>query len=235
MFDVLSRTSENIFEQFKNKKILEEEYCKRITGLCRDQFFELSDFFVGINDNKHRKKYQLIAIYLYWLKTGMTQNNLALTFGKHLKQRVISRYLNQIRFEIHKDFGLRFLVQKRIVTFFLRYNTSMTRSIFSLDDDVLVLIADGTSCRIQKSNNNEFQYKTYSGQKKDSLFKPFIICCADGYILDCDGAFAANKNDSKILNYILENDEDLQKLLLPYKTLFLIERGNTNYIFFDFK
>ena len=116
-----------------------------------------------------------------------------------------------------------FLGAEKDRDFFLRYNTSMTQSIFSLDDDVLVLIADGTSCRIQKSNNNEFQYKTYSGQKKDSLFKPFIICCADGYILDCFGHFAANKNDSKILNYFLENDEDLYFLIL-YNFVFRISR-----------
>ena len=34
-----------------------------------------------------------------------------------------------------------------------------------MDEDVLVLIADGTSCKIQKSNNNEFQYQTNSMEK----------------------------------------------------------------------
>ena len=102
----------------------------------------------------------------------------------------------------------------------------MTHSLQNLENDVLVLIADGTFCKIQKSQNNEFQYQTYSGQKKNSLFKPFIICCADGYIIDCYGSFAANKNDSQILNYILETDTDLKNLLIPTKTLFLIERDN---------
>jgi hypothetical protein len=54
----------------------------------------------------------------------------------------------------------------------------------------------------------------YSGQKKDSLFKPFNICCADGYIIDCYGPFAANDNDSKILNYIIETDEELKNASL---------------------
>ena len=92
-------------------------------------------------------------------------------------------------------------------------------------NDVLFLIADGTSCRLQKSYNNQFQYKTYSGQKEDSLFKPFIKCSADGYIKDCYGPFPANDNDSKILNYIIETDEDLQRILLQNKTIFLIDRG----------
>ena len=55
--------------------------------------------------------------------------------------------------------------------------------------------------------------------------KPFIICCADGYIIDCYGPFPANDNDSKILNYIIETDEDLQRILLQNKTIFLIDRG----------
>jgi hypothetical protein len=93
----------------------------------------------------------------------------------------------------------------------------------------MVFVADATSCRIQKSNNYEFQYKTYSVQKKDSLFKPIFICCADGYIVDYYGPFPANDNDSKILNYILETDEELKKLLVPNKTLFLIDRGTVNF------
>jgi hypothetical protein len=80
----------------------------------------------------------------------------------------------------------------------------MTQRLFDLEDNFLFLIADRTSCRIQKSNNNYFQYKTYAGQEKDSLFKPFIECCADGYILDCYDPFPVNENDSKIFNYIIE-------------------------------
>jgi hypothetical protein len=66
--------------------------------------------------------------------------------------------------------------------------------------------------------------KTYSGQKKDNLFKPFIICCADGYIVDCYGPFAANQNDATILEYIIETDTDLQALLVPDKTTFILDR-----------
>jgi hypothetical protein len=159
----------------------------------------------------------------------MTQKNLALIFGKNITQRCISRYLDQIRLAIYKDFVPFYLGADRERNFFLRYNTVMTQNIFGLENDILVFVADGTSCRIQKSNNNEFQYKTYSVQKKDSLFKPFIICCADGYIVDCYGPFPANDNDSKILNYILETDEELKKLLVPNKTLFLIDRGTVNF------
>jgi hypothetical protein len=150
----------------------------------------------------------------------MNQKDLALINGENVIQRCMSKYLNQIRFAIHRDFVPIFLGAEKNRDFYLRYNSVMTQSLFDLEDDVLVLIADGTSCRIQKSNNNSFQYKTYSGQKKDSLFKPFIICCADGYILDCYCPFPANDNDSKILNYIIETDDDLKRFYYQIKHFF---------------
>ena len=170
LFDVLRPTSDNIFEQFQKPELIEENLCKKFTGLTKIQFLQLSEFIISLNQNTKRTKYQLIALYLYWLKTGMNQNDLALIFGKNESQRCMSRYLNQIRFAIHKDFVPLFLGAEKKRDFYLRYNSIMTQSLFDLEDDVLVLIADGTSCRIQKSNNNNFQYKTYSGQKKDSRF-----------------------------------------------------------------
>ncbi len=107
----------------------------------------------------------------------------------------------------------------------MQFYTIITQSLHNLENDIFELIADGTYCKIHESQNHEFQYQTYSGQKKNSLFKPFIIFCTDGYIIDCYGPFAANKNDSQILNYILESDTDFKKLLIPTKTLFLIDIG----------
>ena len=70
----------------------------------------------------------------------------------------------------------------------------------------------------------------------DLLFKPFIVCCADGYIIDCYGPFQANQNDAKIFDYILEIDQDLRNILLPKKTCVFLDRGKTyKHKFFIFK
>ena len=151
-----------------------------------------------MNNTENRSKEQLIALYRYWHRTGMHQKDLAFLFGNNTTQRKIFWFLSQIRIAIYKDFVHDFLGAHKNREFYLGFNTNMTQNLHELQPDVLVLIADGTSCRIQKSNNNEFQYLTYSMQKSCSLFKPFIICCADGYIIDCYGPFAANVNDSKI-------------------------------------
>ena len=62
-------------------------------------------------------------------------------------------------------------------------------------------------------------------KKKVKLFKPFLICCADGYIVDCYGPFPATMNDAAILDYIIETDRDLEKLLVPNKTTIILDRG----------
>ena len=155
----------------------------------------------------------------------MDQKSLASMFSSHTTQQQISEYLRQIRVAIEKDFVPYFLGAHKEREFFLQFNTVMTHQLHNLSKDDLVVIADGTYCKIEKSKNNDFQYKTYSVQKNTSLFKPFLICCADGYIIDCYGPFAANLNDSAILNYILETDLELNKILLPNKTLMLLDRG----------
>jgi hypothetical protein len=90
----------------------------------------------------------------------------------------------------------------------------------------LAIIADGTYTRLEKSSNNEFQYVSYSLQKSTNLIKPFILCCADGYFIDCYGPFTANNNDADILKYILATDEHLKELLEPAESIFFfLDRG----------
>ncbi|CAF1002651.1 unnamed protein product [Brachionus calyciflorus] len=102
----------------------------------------------------------------------------------------------------------------------------MVINFFDLESDDLAVVIDGTYTRLEKSANNKFQYSCWSGQKKDLLIKPFVICCADGYFLDCYGPFEAFENDAKIFKYIIENDSTLRKILLPEKTILFIDRGN---------
>jgi hypothetical protein len=86
--------------------------------------------------------------------------------------------------------------------------------------------ADGTYTRLEKSSNNEFPYVSYSLQKFDHLIKPFILCCADGYFIDCYGPFRATLNDADILKYILATDKDLKELLIRPKNIYLfLDRG----------
>ena len=55
------------------------------------------------------------------------------------------------------------------------------------------------------------------------------MCCADGYFIDCYGPFPANMNDAQIFRYVLNTDNDLNKLFTPKeKIVFFLDRGDKN-------
>ncbi len=225
MFDLLARRNENRFEQFRDVRYLSDECCRDLTGWSKEVFLEFSKNITSIYNTKKRSKEQLIALYRYWLKTGIDQTSLASMFYTNCSQWDISHLLDQIRNAIYSDIVPHFLGANKHRDYFLKFNTIMTHELHKLTEDDLVIVVDGTYTRIEKSLNNNFQYKTYSVQKKASLFKPFLVCCADGYIIDCYGPFSANENDASIFNYILEQDNDLKNLLVPHKTMILLDRG----------
>jgi hypothetical protein len=146
-------------------------------------------------------------------------------FKNQTSQQQISHYLGQIRKAILKDFVPHFLGANKGRSFFLKHNTTTITELYDLHNEELAIIVDATYCRLEKSANNEFQYKCWSQQKMDLLTKPFIICCGDGYFIDCYGPFQANQNDSTIFEYILENDLDLLQILEPNKTIVFLDRG----------
>lgn len=127
-----------------------------------------------------------------------------------------------------KDFVPYFLgARSRSRDFFIGHNNVSSEELHQLDGDTLSIVVDSTYTRIEKSANNQFQYDSWSSQKLDLLLKPFIMCCTDGYFIDCYGPFKANMNDATIFNYILETDESLNDILKPDKTIVFLDRGNS--------
>jgi hypothetical protein len=217
-------TFDDLFLPFKNFNSLEETHCKHITGWTKEKLYLFTSYLTSINNNKNRSKYELVAFYRYWLKKGLDQETFS-KFKKNSKQQHFSRYLSQARISIYKDFVPFFLgAASRTRDFFLQHNTDSVNELFRLVD-TLAIVVDGTYIRIEKSFNNEFQYKTYSEQKKQNLLKPFLITCADGYIVDCHVPFAANKNDANIFREILNGDQELRNILLKDKTIVFLDRG----------
>jgi hypothetical protein len=203
-----------IFDAFKNMASLEEDICNKITGWSKKEFARFSKYLNNIRDTAGRNKEQLIAIYRFWLKKGLDQSTLAM-LKCNTTQQQISHYLSQIRNAINIEFVPKFLGANKDREYFLKHNTQSVKILHDFTDDMLAVIADGTYTRLEKSANNNFQYLSFSKQKLDHLIKPFIMCCADGYFIDCYGPFAANVNDANILKHILSSDEDFKKLLQP--------------------
>jgi hypothetical protein len=214
-----------VFDKFKDMASLDNDFCLKITGWNKIQFMSFSKLITRIRDTSGRTKEQLIAIYKYWLSKGIDQSSLAM-FKTNTNQQQISHYLDQIRQAMHEEVVPVLLGANKGKEFFLMHNTPSVKALHNLADDVLALIADGTYTRLEKSSNNDFQYDSYSMQKQQNLVKPFLICCADGYFIDCYGPFKAHLNDAKIFRHILNTDEDLQKLLHPEeKIIIFLDRG----------
>jgi hypothetical protein len=221
-------SSQSLFIKFRNFETLEDNECFGITRWTKDEFERFIQFIVSTNDNKYRSKNELIALYRYWLWKGIDHHSLSKLFEENTNKQRISDYLSQIRVAINKGFVPFYLDSKnRNRGFFIKHSTQQTQELFQLKEDDLCLIADGSYTRIEKSNNNAFQYNTWSEQKKHSLMKPFIVSCADGY----KKTSAANKNDATILKYIFTTDEYFRKHFIPNKSYLFLDRGFNDFYF----
>lgn len=215
----------SIFDHFKNINTLTDKHCKIVTGWPKATFIKFSRYITSNYNNKKRNKYELIALYRFWLRNGTTQQTLTFLKNDSVIQRDISRFLDQIRQCIYKDFVPYYLGVNRNREFFIKQNNETVKTLHDMKKDELAVFADGSYTRIEKSMNSNFQYKSFSQHKHTQLIKPFLLTCSNGYVIDVYGPFEANLNDEKILRYVLETDLNLKKILLPNKTLFFIDRG----------
>lgn len=192
---------------------LNDKHCFAITRWSKIDFIRFSKFITSVKSSNGRTKEEIIAIYRYWLWRRIDQTSLSF-IKTNCTQQDISNYLSQIRVAI------------RTRDFFLQHNTIQTTELFKLNKNTICMLADGTYTRLEKSFNNQFQYDSWSEQKKDLLIKPFLITCADGYIIDCYGPFKANQNDAIIFEHILNTDFNIKDLIIPDQCVIFLDRGN---------
>ena len=216
--------NQNLFAKFGDFENLDSELCIKISNLYKDEFFFLCNELVTLKNSPQRTKEQALAVYLFWLKTGLSQETISILFG--IKNRTsIQKYCCQVREAISRDFIDQYLGAKaKNREEWLSNNTEMVKTLHDLNEDQLALIADGTYLYCEKSANNFIQRKLYSGQKKRPLIKPFVICTTNGHIVDVYGPYAAVDNDAKIMEDILNKNEDLKNIICP-NDLLILDRG----------
>ena len=64
------------FYSFEDLDRLADFDCLKITGFTRDEFLYISNFLKELNNSPIRTKNQCLAIYLFWLKTGLDQETI---------------------------------------------------------------------------------------------------------------------------------------------------------------
>ena len=88
---------DSMFGQFKDPYLSSNQIFIRTCGVSKSQFIKLHGCLSSINNTASRSKRQALSVYLFWLKTGCTQDIIPSYFGAYLSQIDISRYCDQVR------------------------------------------------------------------------------------------------------------------------------------------
>jgi hypothetical protein len=216
-----SKSKNQFYTQFESSSPLEDDSLKLI-GFSKDEFLYIVDYLNNTKESIKRTKQQALFIYLFWLRHGLSMETIATLFDISFQD--VSRYCFQIRSGLKSFVEDNLGVKRYSRDDWLAHNTEMVSKLFIEKENQLILIADGTYCYCEKSSNNSFQRMTYSGQKKRHLVKPFVVCVADGTIVDIYGFYAATANDATIMEDVLSRDNFLRELLQP-EDILIADRG----------
>ena len=96
-----------------------------------------------MRDTAERSKSQALAIYLFWMKTGCSQDIIATYFGLE-GRRTVSRYISQVRkclsgSFVKKNLGPSHLKRKE----WLKHSNILASELFSTQKDQQIAVADG--------------------------------------------------------------------------------------------
>lgn len=214
----------DIFSRFKNINNIDADFSFQITGFTLEELQFILLQLKSLNNSPERTKCQALAIYLFWLKTALSQNTIAIIFGS-IDRNKVQHYCQQVREALEKSFIPKYLGVSHLTrNEWIGHNTETVVELFDLKADQFAAHADSTYLYCEKSSNNSFQRKTYSGQKKRHLIKPFVMCTADGYIIDVFGPYQATHNDATILLDLMKNSQNINNLFKP-KDLIVLDRG----------
>lgn len=224
MFEKLAISSEaGIIGKVADGSLSEEEMYI-FTGLTWGNMRDLEKMTTSLKNSKNRNKMQAIFVFLFKLRSGSSDALISSTIGLKNKQ-LVSHYCQEVENSFKRDilptrFGIKTLSRETLIQ---DHTTEVAKKLYDCNDR-LFLICDGTYIRHQKSSNNEYQRKSYSGQKKVPLCKPFTVCTTDGFIVDMLGPYYANQNDAKIMKLVMEDPHGLRTLMRK-KDIFILDRG----------
>jgi hypothetical protein len=214
---------------FDDDSALSQATYSALTGLTKSQFDELANILPQTmpTGSKDVSRKAGLAIFLAKLRTGEPNAVLASIFGVKSKA-AIARIISKMRIALLTHFvpfhvGVCHLDRD---TFVKEHVPNFCHVLTEADQTAAVLVVDGTYSYIQKSQNNEFQIKSYSLHKNRSLLKPMMIVGPDGYILHCIQHYASDhkNNDAAILQHAMSSNPAF-KDWLNRGDVFVVDRG----------
>ena len=163
---------------------LSEEKIHLFTGLTWENIIELREMLTSVRNSQTRDVTEALVVFLLKLRSG-NSNKMVAAILQLEREQLVSDYAASIMNSFKKNvlpsrFGLHAISRCELID---SHTTDVSKMLFN-SIDKLMLICDDTYARHQKSSNNEYQRKPYSGQKKVPLCKPLTICTTTGRVLD---------------------------------------------------
>lgn len=204
---------------------LSDNDIKVFTGLTWENITAVTNLLSSsLRDTKTRSVVQAVVVFLMKLRTG-NSNVMIKTILQLPYEQAVSEYVGSVINAFEIILPLRFGIKSCIRQDLIVNHTTIIANELCGTNDTLIVICDGTYASHQKSKNNNYQRKSYSGQKKKHLCKPFTICATDGFVIDMLGPYTANENDASILRKIMDDPSTgLSSLMCP-GDIFVLDRG----------
>ncbi|KAH9512011.1 hypothetical protein DERF_010427 [Dermatophagoides farinae] len=212
------------FQDKIDKRLMPQCQLYALTGHNWKDIDHLQSLITSMRNTSKRTVIQAIVTFLCKLRTG-NANRVIAAFAGLDSERQAQSYIDSVLKSFEDDilpnqFGLQSITRDFIIN---ERTSPVAKKLFDCQNR-LMIICDGTYIRHQKSSNNVYQRKSYSGHKKTTLCKPFTICTTDGFVIDIPGPFNANENDASILKNIIGQKNGLSELLQP-GDYFVLDRG----------
>lgn len=206
---------------------ISEERIRVLTGVNWEQLIELREMMTSLRNTDNRSATQALVVFLLRLRSGNSNEMICSILGLERHQQVSEFSISILKaFEndvLPTRFGLKAVKRDDLIK---NHSTFLLKKLHNVGDNNLALVADGTYLKHQKSSNNEYQRRSYSGHKKLPLCKPFTICTTNGLVVDVLGPFYSKENDAKILRQVLdETNSDLRALMCEENDVFVLDRG----------
>ncbi|KAK0166595.1 hypothetical protein PV327_004088 [Microctonus hyperodae] len=195
--NTLSNTCNNTLLDEVDDNNLSDERIKSLTGFTVEEINTLKNSLVSMRNSENRSINQALFVFLFKLRTGNSNSITASIFNIKYEQYV-SEYCESVLDAFQKDvFPNRIGAQACSREDLIANHTSPYVKKLHGFENLLVLIADGSYLRHQKSN---------------------------GYVIDVYGPYEGTVNDAQIMRKVLEDANGLRSILKK-GDVFILDRG----------
>ena len=213
---------------FDNLESYTDNDLLNMTGLDKEQLLDLYTYVQPhIRNTPARSSLTTLGLFLFKLKSGLSNKFLSTIFG--ISKSSIRRAIHSVRQVLLSEFvppnlGFSHISREDVIN---NHTRVLAQSLLAENNEQAILVLDGTYIYINKSNNFQFQRRSYSMHKGRPLVKPMVIVSTTGYYISVLGPYFADSknNDASILNHIINNNVEEIKQWVKPSDIFVVDRG----------